>query len=40
MDAIPLPESIRFSAVALVMTPDTIENWKNIKKYSLVDQDK
>jgi hypothetical protein len=40
MDAIPLPESIRFSAVAFVMTPDTIENWKNIKKYSLVDQDK
>ena len=40
MDAIPLPESIRFSGVALVMTPDTIENWKNIKKYSLVDQDK
>jgi hypothetical protein len=24
----------------LVMTPDTVENWKNIKKYSLVDQDK
>ena len=40
MDAIPLPESIRFSAVALVMTPDTIEIWKNIIKYSLVDQNK
>ena len=40
MDAIPLAECIRFSAVALVMTPDTIENWKNIKKYSLVDQNK
>jgi hypothetical protein len=40
MDAIPLPESIRFSAVVLVMTPDNIENWKNIKKYSLVDQNK
>ena len=40
MDVIALPESIRFSAVALVMTPDTIESWKYIKKYSLVDQNK
>ena len=40
MDAIPLTERIRFSAVALVMTPDTIDDWKIIKKYSLVDQDK